>query len=59
MNGTVQDPRAAAAEIRRVGSRPAVAAIYMPLINMLIGNRYYEPIYEQSQPADSAARDGH
>lgn len=46
MNVSVQDPRAAAEEIRRVGKRPEVAAIYMPLINILIGNRYYEPIYE-------------
>ncbi len=48
MNVSVQDPRAAAAEIRRVGKRPEVAAIYMPLINILIGNRYYEPIYEEA-----------
>ena len=48
MTVTAQDPRAAAAEIRRVGSRPEVCAIYLPLINMLIGNRYYEPIYEEA-----------
>jgi predicted TIM-barrel fold metal-dependent hydrolase len=48
MTVTAQDPRAAAAEIRRVGKRPEVCAIYMPLINMLIGNRYYEPIYEEA-----------
>jgi len=46
MTVSVQDPRAAAAEIRRVGSRPEVCAVYMPLIGILIGNRYYEPIYE-------------
>ena len=48
MTVTVQDPHAAAAEIRRVGNRPEVAAVYMPLINMLIGNSYYEPIYEEA-----------
>ncbi len=48
MTVSVQDPRQAAAEIRRVGKRPEVAAIYMPLINILIGNRYYEPIYEEA-----------
>ena len=48
MTVTTQDPRAGAAEIRRVGSRPEVCAIYMPLINMLIGNRYYEPIFEEA-----------
>ncbi len=52
MTVPVQDPRAAAAEIRRVGSRPEVAAIYMPLINILIGNRYWEPIYEAAADHD-------
>ncbi len=48
MTVTAQDPRAAAAEIRRVGKRREVCAVYMPLINILIGNRYYEPIYEEA-----------
>ena len=48
MTVSTQDPKAGAAEIRRVGKRPEVAAIYMPLINILIGNRYYEPIYEEA-----------
>ena len=52
MNVTVQDPHAAAIEIRRVGGRSEVAAIYMPLINVLIGNRYYEPIYEEAANHD-------
>ena len=52
MTVTVQDPRAAAAEIRRVGKRPEVAAVFMPLINILIGNRYYEPIYEAAAEHD-------
>ena len=46
MTVNAQDPRAAAAEIRRIGKRPEVCAVYLPLINILIGNRYYEPIYE-------------
>jgi predicted TIM-barrel fold metal-dependent hydrolase len=52
MTVTAQDPRAAAAEIRRVGKRPEVAAVFMPLINILIGNRYYEPIYEEAVAHD-------
>jgi uncharacterized protein len=48
MTVSTQDPKAGAAEIRRVGKRPEVAAVYMPLINILIGNRYYEPIYEEA-----------
>ena len=41
-----QDPVAAAAEIRRLGKHPQVAAIYVPLVNVLMGHRYYWPIYE-------------
>lgn len=52
MTVSVQDPRGAAAEIRRVGARPEVCAVYMPLINILIGNRYYEPIYEAAVEHD-------
>jgi uncharacterized protein len=44
-----QDPVAAAAEIRRVGKHPQVAAIYVPLVNVLMGHRYYWPIYEACQ----------
>lgn len=46
MTVTAQDPRAAVAEIKRIGKRPEVCAVYLPLINILMGNRYYEPIYE-------------
>jgi uncharacterized protein len=46
MTVPAQDPRAAAAEIRRVGKRPEVCAVYMPLLAILIGNRYWDPIYE-------------
>jgi len=41
-----QDPMAAAAEIRRIGRHPQVAAIFIPLVDMLMGHRYYWPIYE-------------
>jgi uncharacterized protein len=44
-----QDPLASAAEIRRVGEHPQVAAIALPLINVLLGNRYWWPIYEAAQ----------
>ena len=41
-----QDPVSSAAEVRRVGEHPQVAAIFIPLINVLMGHRYYWPIYE-------------
>jgi predicted TIM-barrel fold metal-dependent hydrolase len=40
-----QDPAAAAAEIRRVGRHAQVAAIFVPQVNVLMGHRYYWPIY--------------
>ncbi|TAK68920.1 MAG: amidohydrolase [Actinomycetota bacterium] len=46
---SVQDPIQAAAEIRRVGGHRGVAAVYMPLQNILIGNRHHYPIYEAAQ----------
>jgi uncharacterized protein len=44
----VQDPVAAAAEIRRLAHNPAVAAVSLPLLNIRMGNRYYYPIYEEA-----------
>ncbi len=41
-----QDPRAAAEEIRRVGSRPGMVQVLLPLTNILMGDRHYFPIYE-------------
>jgi uncharacterized protein len=41
-----QDPASSAAEVRRVGKHPQVAAIFLPLVNVLMGHRYYWPIYE-------------
>jgi uncharacterized protein len=43
---TSQDPVASAAEIRRLGQNENVVAIYLPLLNILMGNRYYRPIIE-------------
>jgi predicted TIM-barrel fold metal-dependent hydrolase len=40
------DPIAAAEEIRRHGATPGVVAVWIPLINMLLGKRYFHPIYE-------------
>jgi predicted TIM-barrel fold metal-dependent hydrolase len=46
-----QDPQAAAAEIRRLGSHPRIAAVHLPLLSGLMGNRYYWPIYQAAQDA--------
>jgi len=43
------DPQAAAAEIRRIGHLPNVVAVYMPLLNILMGQKHYYPIYEAAE----------
>jgi predicted TIM-barrel fold metal-dependent hydrolase len=43
------DPIQAAAEIRDFGRHPQVAAVFMPVINVLMGQRHYYPIYEAAQ----------
>ncbi len=40
------DPVQAAAEIRRIGHDKRVAAVYVPLIDKLLGERHYYPIYD-------------
>ncbi len=40
-----QDPAAAAAEIRRVGGHPQVSAVAVPPLSILMGNRYWWPIF--------------
>jgi uncharacterized protein len=40
------DPLAAAEEVRRHKDDPRVIAVFLPLINTLMGNRHYYPIYE-------------
>ena len=46
-----QDPLASAAEIKRIGKHPQIVAVSLPLINILMGNRYWWPIYEAAQEA--------
>jgi predicted TIM-barrel fold metal-dependent hydrolase len=45
----VQDPLKAAAEIRRIGGEKKVVAVFLPLIHIPIGNRYFHPIYEEAE----------
>ena len=45
----VHDPIEAAKEIRRIGGEEGIVAVYMPLINVLMGNRHYYPIYEAAE----------
>jgi predicted TIM-barrel fold metal-dependent hydrolase len=47
-----QSPAVAADEIRRHGANPQVIAAVMPLINTLLGDSYYQTIYEAAQDAD-------
>jgi predicted TIM-barrel fold metal-dependent hydrolase len=44
-----QDPELAAAEIDRVGDRPGVVAVHMPMFNLPAGERHYHPIYAAAQ----------
>ncbi|MCG8558640.1 MAG: amidohydrolase [Hyphomicrobiales bacterium] len=44
-----QVPELAAQEIDRLGSTKGIAAVYMPLINIPMGNRHYHPIYAAAQ----------
>ncbi len=44
-----QDVTAAVAEIRRFGRHPQVAAVFIPPINILLGNRHWWPVYEAAQ----------
>lgn len=43
------DPAASAAEIRRIGALPGVVAVFLPLLNIMMGNRHYYPIYEAAE----------
>ena len=40
-----QDPQLAVAEIERAGDRPGIVQIFLPLMNVLMGDRHYFPIY--------------
>jgi predicted TIM-barrel fold metal-dependent hydrolase len=43
------DPSASAIEIRRLGPLPGVVAVFLPLLNIKMGNRHYYPIYEAAE----------
>jgi predicted TIM-barrel fold metal-dependent hydrolase len=45
------DPTGAAAEIARVADVPRVVGVFLPLVDRLMGNRYYHPIYDAAQEA--------
>ena len=40
------DPQLAVQEIRRHGANPKVAAVYLPIPDIRLGNRHFYPIYE-------------
>jgi uncharacterized protein len=46
------DPDAAAAEVRRVGTHPGVAAVYVPVLDIPVGNKHYHPIFAAAQDLD-------
>lgn len=46
------DPVRGAEEVRRVGKNNGVCAVYLPLLNILMGNSYYYPIYEAAIEMD-------
>jgi predicted TIM-barrel fold metal-dependent hydrolase len=46
-----RDPAAAVEEIRRWTDEPAVAAVYLPLLDLLMGDVHYYPIFEAAQEA--------
>ena len=43
------NPDAAAEEIRRIGDEEGIVAVFLPLLNILMGNRHYYPIYEAAE----------
>jgi uncharacterized protein len=43
-----QDPQLAAAEIRDFGRRSGVVGVWMPFLEMSLGDRHYYPIYESA-----------
>jgi len=48
------DPDEAARAIRRIGTDPHVVGVQLPLLNILMGNRYYYPIYEAAAELELA-----
>lgn len=45
-------PELAAAEVRRVADLPGVAAVWVPLIDRLLGSPHYDPILQAASDAD-------
>jgi uncharacterized protein len=43
------DPDEAAREVRRVGRHDSIAAVYVPVLNIPLGNRHYYPIFKAAQ----------
>lgn len=43
------DPAEAAKEVRRVGGEEGIVAVFLPLLNTLMGNNHYYPIYEAAE----------
>lgn len=41
-----QDPQAAAAEVRRMAGTPGVIAVWVPLLDILLGQAHYHPIFD-------------
>ena len=49
MTVPIADPLASAEEIRRVGQTQQIVAVSLPTLDLLMGNRYYYPIYAAAQ----------
>jgi predicted TIM-barrel fold metal-dependent hydrolase len=45
------DPATAAAEIRRHAGTARVAAVFLPLLNIMLGHTFFNPVYEAAQEA--------
>ena len=56
MSVPVQDPQQAAREIRRIGRNTQICAVSLPPLNILMGNRYYWPIYKAAQAGFRSSR---
>jgi predicted TIM-barrel fold metal-dependent hydrolase len=44
-----QDPALAVAEIERMADRPGIVQVFLPLMNTLMGERHYYPIYAAAE----------
>jgi predicted TIM-barrel fold metal-dependent hydrolase len=48
------DPELAVKEIHRMGPKPGVVAVFLPMIDRMFGHRSFYPIYEAAQEHDLA-----